>query len=142
MYSYRGRISRTAYALAAVSNVKPIVHITKDGQVEAVAKMLGMSRGISYMRSQLSGKEPDPDYPLCLLYTHNRDNAELLAKGLEKDGYDIPENRIVNVSATIGIPGVSGRLPVANAPIIARLYVYTAKASSSINGETAVSAKA
>ena len=102
-YLYRGgRISRTAYALGTVSNVKPIVHVTRDGQVEVIAKMLGMSRGISYMRSQLSSREPDPDYPLCLMYTHNRGNAELLAKSLEKDGYDIPGDRIVNVGATIG----------------------------------------
>lgn len=102
-YLYRGgRISRTAYALAAVSNVKPIVHVTGDGQVEVVAKMLGMSRGISYMRSQLSNKEPDPDYPPCLMYTYNRNNAELLAKSLEKDGHEFPENRIVGVGAAIG----------------------------------------
>ena len=61
-----------------------------------------MSRGISYMRSQLSNKEPDPNYPLCLMYTHNRGNAEPLAKSLEKDGYDIPEDRTVNIGATIG----------------------------------------
>ena len=109
-YVYRGgRISRTAYALGTISNVKPVVRVTEDGQVVIAAKMLGMSRGINYMRSRLIERAPDPDYPLYVMYTCDRENAEALAKSLIKAGFPVPEDKMINVGATIGTHvGING----------------------------------
>ena len=102
-YVYRGgRISRTAYALGTISNVKPVVHVTSGGQAEIAAKMLGMSRGINYMKSRLLHREPDLSYPIYVMYTCDRENAEALARSIKKAGFDIPDEQIINVGATIG----------------------------------------
>lgn len=102
-YVYRGgRISRTAYALGTITNVKPVLYVNHDGGVEIAAKMLGISRGIAYMRDRLSVVEPDPDFPIYVLYTCDHRNANSLAKSLGKAGFDIPGEHMVNVGAAIG----------------------------------------
>ena len=46
--------------------------------------------------------KPDADFPIYLMYSHDRKNTDILAEALRGEGYDIPEECIVNIGATIG----------------------------------------
>lgn len=97
-----GRISGTAYTIGTIGNIKPLVHITKEGCVEIPKKTMGMKRGIDYLCQSLNSEKPDNHFPVYVMYTQNRKNGELLAEELKKHGYKISPNHIINVGAAIG----------------------------------------
>jgi len=97
-----GRISGAAYTIGSVANIKPIIQISPEGKVDILAKTISIRKGIQNLCNRLTEKEPDPAYPLYILYIHNRKNAELLAEQVKKCGYDASEERMVNIGATIG----------------------------------------
>ncbi len=97
-----GRISKATYAVGTLANVKPIMHVDKEGKPEIPAKMIGMRRAMNYLRKRIAEETPDPKYPVYVMYTHNRENGEKLATLLREDGFDIPDSCIVNVGAVIG----------------------------------------
>ena len=102
-YLYRGgRISLTAYKLGSMAQIKPIIHLTTAGSIEVPAKAMGMRKGMDILRRHLTEQEPDPDFPLYVMYTGCCDNAQILAIRLQAMGYDIPAQRIINVGAAIG----------------------------------------
>ena len=102
-YVYRGgRISRTAYAIGTISNIKPVVYVKHDGSVTIIAKMIGLTRGINYIRDRLKIKEPDPDYPIYVLYTCDNENAQKLKEKIVKSGIEIPDEHMITVGAAIG----------------------------------------
>lgn len=97
-----GRISRAAAAIGSVARLKPILHVAKDGSAEIPSKMLGKSRGRRYLLERIEKKKPDPSFPIYVMYTHIKENAELLAEHLRQKGYSIGERQIVNVGAVVG----------------------------------------
>ena len=97
-----GRISRSTYAVGTLANVKPILRVSKEGTVEIPTKMIGMRRGIDYMYKRLSEIPADPQFPIYVMYTHNRKNGEVFAQLLNRNGYDIPDKHIINVGPAIG----------------------------------------
>lgn len=97
-----GRISRSAYTVASLANIKPIMHINREGRPEIPAKMIGMRRGMDHLCKIVSTREPDPQFPLYVMYTMDRRNGETLAKMLTERGYPISEDRIIPVGAAIG----------------------------------------
>lgn len=109
---YRGgRLSRTAYKLGTLANVKPMIHLNADGAIEVPAKAMGMRRGIDQLSKYLQQRNWDEAFPIYLMYTRDRANAEALAEKLRTAGYEIPQRQIVNVGAAIGShigPGACG----------------------------------
>ena len=102
-YLYKGgRISQTAYRVGNVANIKPILHISTEGLCEIPTKALGMRRGMDFMCKRLEERTPDSAHPLYVMFTGKRENGEILAGRLRMQGYEIPEDRIINVGAAIG----------------------------------------
>ncbi len=102
-YLYHGgRISRTAYKVGTMAQVKPIIRVSKDGRVEVSSKAMGMRKGMDYLCKRLAVFTPDPAYDLYVMYTADHTNGELLAQRLETLGYVVPSERIINVGAAIG----------------------------------------
>ena len=97
-----GRISKSTYAVGTLANIKPIMHVDKEGKPEIPAKMIGMRRGMNYLRKKIAEETPNFDYPVYVMYTYNRANGEKLAALLREDGFDIPDERIIPVGAVIG----------------------------------------
>jgi len=95
-----GRISAAAYAFGTIANVKPIISVTENGKVEVPSKVMGVGKAVKYICNQLEDEEPDSDYPMYVVYTHERTNAEKLVKKL--DDYGITEDNLTNIGATIG----------------------------------------
>lgn len=97
-----GRISGVAFAVGTFGNVKPVLHVTKDGTIEMSKKVLGVKRGIDYICQQIETVKPDPHFPIFILYSKNRRNGELLAIELNKRGIKVSPHFIVNMGAAIG----------------------------------------
>lgn len=97
-----GRLSGASYVIGSFANIKPILHVSKDGQAEIPAKVLGVRKGIRWLCHRIGAQNLDPALPPYVMYTHHRENGELLAGALQKQGLVIPENHIVNVGAVIG----------------------------------------
>ena len=102
-YLYRGgRISQTVYKLGTLAQVKPIIRVSDDGRVEVPAKAMGMRKGMEYLCKRVEERKPDPNFPFYAMYTADRANGETLARKFRDMGYDIPDERIINVGAAIG----------------------------------------
>ena len=102
-YLYRGgRISHTAYTLGSLTQIKPILHVDPEGRAEIPAKMMGMRKGMDFMCKKIQTVKPDPEFPVYIMYTYNRKNGEVLAQRVRDMGYDVPDERIINVGAVVG----------------------------------------
>ncbi len=102
-YLYKGgRLSKKAYAVGSAVNIKPIIRASAKGEAELCGKTLSMKKGIRTMCDSLLKNKVNSAYPIYVLYSHNRKNADNLVKSLKELGYDIPDERMINLGATIG----------------------------------------
>lgn len=102
-YLYRGgRISHTVYKLGTLAQVKPIIRVNEEGAIEVPAKAMGMRKGMDILCKRPEQQKPSSDHPLYVMYTADRTNGEILAEKLRGQGYEIPDERIINVGAAIG----------------------------------------
>lgn len=97
-----GRLSKTAYTVGTLANIKPIIYISDEGKVAVSSKALSMRSGIKNVCKKLETYKPDLDYPIYIVYANNRENGDLLAEGVRKQGYEILPENIINIGATIG----------------------------------------
>ena len=102
-YLYRGgRISQTVYKLGTMAQVKPIIRVTEEGSIEVPAKAMGMRKGMDWLCKRVEDRKPSPDHNFYAMYTGDRSNGVLLAEKFRAMGYDIPDEKIINVGAAIG----------------------------------------
>ena len=102
-YLYRGgRISQTVYKLGTMAQVKPIIRVTEKGAIEVPAKAMGMRKGMDFLCKRVEAQKPSSNHSFYAMYTGDRSNGQLLAEKFRAMGYDIPEERIINVGAAIG----------------------------------------
>ena len=101
-YLYRGgRISQTVYKLGTLAQVKPILRVTEEGAIEVPAKAMGMRKGMDMLCKKVEAHKPSPDHSFYAMYTGDRSNGAALAEKFRAMGYDIPEEKIINVGAAI-----------------------------------------
>lgn len=102
-YLYRGgRISQTVYKLGTLAQVKPIIRVTDEGTIEVPAKAMGMRKGMDWLSRRVEERKPSADHNFYAMYTGDRSNGVLLAEKFRAMGYDIPDEKIINVGAAIG----------------------------------------
>lgn len=104
-----GRLSRTAAAIGELANLKPIITLAPEGNLDVLGKTLGRVKAINYIMNQLESRTVDTDFPMYSVYTYGIENVEKLEKKLEKEGYHIDGQ--FQIGATIGAhvgPGAFG----------------------------------
>ncbi len=102
-YLYRGgRISQTVYRLGTLAQVKPIIRVAEDGHIEVPAKAMGMRKGMDLLCRRVDERKPGTEHNFYVMYTADRKNGEILAQKFRDMGYDIPDEKIINVGAAIG----------------------------------------
>ena len=102
-YLYRGgRISQTVYKLGTMAQVKPILRVTEEGTIEVPAKAMGMRKGMDFLCKRVEARKPDLNHNFYAMYTGDRSNGVALAEKFRAMGYDIPDEKIINVGAAIG----------------------------------------
>ena len=116
-YLYRGgRISQTVYKLGTMAQVKPILRVTEEGAIEVPAKAMGMRKGMDWLCKRLEVRKPDLNHNFYAMYTGDRSNGLALAEKFRAMGYDIPDEKVINVGAAIGShvgPNACGMIYVA-----------------------------
>ena len=116
-YLYRGgRISQTVYKLGTMAQVKPILRVTEEGAIEVPAKAMGMRKGMDWLCKRLEVRKPDLNHNVYAMYTGDRSNGLALAEKFRAMGYDIPDEKVINVGAAIGShvgPNACGMIYVA-----------------------------
>jgi len=102
-YLYRGgRISQTVYKLGTLAQVKPIIRVTEEGTIEVPAKAMGMRKGMDWLCKRVEERKPSTEHNFYAMYTGERSNGVALAEKFRAMGYDIPDEKIINVGAAIG----------------------------------------
>ncbi len=102
-YLYRGgRISQTAYKLGTMVQVKPILRVTEEGAIEVPAKAMGMRKGMDFLCKRVEAVKPSKNHSFYAMYTGDRSNGLLLAEKFRAMGYDVPDEKVINVGAAIG----------------------------------------
>lgn len=102
-YLYRGgRISHTVYKLGTMAQVKPIIRVSEEGAVEVPAKAIGMRKGMEMLCKCIEQKKPSAEHNLYVMYTADRSIGQTMAEKIRDMGYEIPEERIIQVGAGIG----------------------------------------
>ena len=102
-YLYRGgRISHTVYKLGTMAQVKPIIRVSQEGGIEVPAKAMGMRKGMDFLCKRLETQKPSAEHNLYVMYTADRKCGETLAEKVRAMGFEVPEERIINVGAGIG----------------------------------------
>jgi DegV family protein with EDD domain len=97
-----GRLAGKLLQSSAVSHIKPVIHITKEGKPALLSKAIGTKRGILQIVKNLESHKPDIHFPIYLMYSHNSENAMILKDVLTEKGYKIQDKHIVNIGAAIG----------------------------------------
>lgn len=95
-----GRIGRTAAAIGEMTNLKPLITLTANGEVSVLEKCFGKNKAISHILSHLQEHGADRRFPLYTLYTYGTANCEKLEQKLSASGHT-PDDRL-QVGATIG----------------------------------------
>jgi DegV family protein with EDD domain len=106
-----GRISRAAYALGTLANIKPILHVTEDGQVTIPGRAQGMKRGMSFMLKKLEECPPDSAFPIHVMYTSDPEAGKRMADYLNLHHVGNVALQLWQVGAAIGAhvgPGACG----------------------------------
>ena len=100
---YRGgRISHTVYKVGSMAQIKPIISIDTEGKVAVPGKAMGMRKGMDTLCKYLDTHQPDPDFPVYLMYTNQRKAAETLGQRMAAHGHFISDDCIIGVGAAIG----------------------------------------
>ena len=102
-YLYRGgRISHTVYKLGTMAQVKPVIRVAEEGTIEVPAKAMGMRKGMDILCKRVEQQKPSAAHQPIVMYTADRTIGQTMAKKLRDMGYEIPEERIIQVGAGIG----------------------------------------
>ena len=102
-YLYKGgRISRTAYTLGSMAQIKPIIRVDEEGGIEVPAKAMGMRKGMDMLCKKTEQFPADGNFPFYVMYTNQKSVAEKLAEKFRAMGIEVPDDRIIQVGAAIG----------------------------------------
>ena len=105
-----GRLSGVAGAIGSLLKLRPLLHISKNGKVETVAKIRTTSKAREELKARILEEVKDKDIIPFIVYTNNMEEMldlkdELEEKGL-KDVLLIPLTPVVGCHAGPGTMGV------------------------------------
>lgn len=100
-YLYKGgRLSRASAAVGQIAGIKPIITVTEEGTVSAIAKSIGVPRAIQTIINKINAITIDESFPVYSLYSCGTENCEKLENKLTAAGCTITERR--QIGSTIG----------------------------------------
>lgn len=89
-YLYKGgRLSRVAAGVGTVAGVKPVITVTRQGEVHVEGKCIGVRRAMDRIVKEVQQACRDTAYPVEVLYSGSQENAVELAARLDKAGIDL-----------------------------------------------------
>ena len=74
-----GRLSRSAYVVGSLLQIKPLITLdSSDGKVKVLSKARGIRNAVSALANMLAVQNCDPDYPIVPSYTYTAGNVDAL----------------------------------------------------------------
>jgi len=107
-----GRLSNAEAAIGGLLQIKPIVHLTKSGLIEAAGKVRTFKKAIQFLVDTAKNANLDESYEICILNMENPEDAATL-KTAVKEVYpnikihELPLSLVVAVHVGPGAVGVS-----------------------------------
>ena len=104
-----GRIGKASALVGTLANIKPLIVISPEGEVDTLGKALGFIRAVNTLVEKVKKYEIDDNFPVCSLYTYGEENCCKLEEKLKEAGINVAER--LQVGSTIGThvgPGVYG----------------------------------
>lgn len=79
-YLYKGgRLKKSAAMLGKLFNIKPLITVSDKGTVELCGKAIGSKAAIKHIKKKTAEAVPDPDFPVCYVYSADKTKAETLS---------------------------------------------------------------
>lgn len=105
-----GRIGKAAAFVGTLLNIKPIITVNDDGEVEAVDKARGNKKAVQKVFDGLKKKASGRPVALAVIHAAKREQAEQwMARAQEL--FDIREQHVVDIGPAVGThagPGTIG----------------------------------
>lgn len=104
-----GRIGKASALVGTLANIKPIVTVSQEGEVDAVGKTIGFGRAVQAIADKVKTFEIDERFPICSLYTFGEENCSKLEEKLKAEGISVKDR--LQIGSAIGThvgPGVYG----------------------------------
>lgn len=74
-----GRLSKTAWAVGSMLQLKPLISLdSSDGSVKVLGKVRGLKKAMQALAEYLKKCACDPNYPIVPSYTYNSENLDSL----------------------------------------------------------------
>ena len=96
-----GRIPKAAASIGALAQLKPLLHVTPEGEITLAGKAFGRHRAVESLAKRISSMKIDPDYPIIPLYSHTSDNCRALIKKLVSLGVFVDTRLLSAISPSI-----------------------------------------
>ncbi|MCH5159445.1 MAG: DegV family protein [Clostridiales bacterium] len=96
-----GRISKTAAAIGNLINLKPVITFV-DGYVTTAGKAFGITQGANKLLDKMREIPADPTFGYIPIYPDNSKNTMNFIQRAKANGFDVDENRLTPIGATIG----------------------------------------
>ncbi len=104
-----GRIGKASAMIGSLANIKPLITVTKDGEVDSFGKALGFGKAVMAVCEKVKGFDIDYGFPVYSLYTFGEENCIKLEERLKASGIKTTDR--LQIGSTIGThvgPGVYG----------------------------------
>ena len=108
-----GRVSSTSAIFGTMLNIKPVLTLTKEGKLEAYAKVQGTKKAMHALVEKVQQYIQDPeDQEVLIMHADAEENAELLKKLLLQKVPQIKEAKLVMIGPVIGAHAGPGTLAI------------------------------
>lgn len=102
-YLYKGgRLSKGQAVLGNLVNLKPVITVTQEGNVEMYGKQIGMRQAFKQIARVVEEDAPDVDYPVYFIYAYDKKNCVDFIQYLKKKGLDFGTPKVRGIGPTIG----------------------------------------
>ena len=95
-----GRIGAAAAAIGELVNIKPLITLSKEGNITVLGKCMGRNKAISTLVKHIQDTELDSDFPIYTIYSYGTDNCRKFTEKLTAAGYAIED--CMQIGPTIG----------------------------------------
>lgn len=95
-----GRIPKSVATIGEIARIKPVITLTKTGEVGVLAKCIGKNKAMSRIMQEFSSLKVDPAFPCTTIFSYGTENCEQFEQKLSENGYSITER--MQIGAAIG----------------------------------------
>lgn len=83
-----GRIPKALAGLGALTQLKPVLEVSREGKIVLAGKAFGRHRAIDSLAKRIAAYRMDPAHPVIPLYSHREDNCQALLRKLKVLGVE------------------------------------------------------